>query len=55
MISTNKSKYGEVGSPICSFVKGKKPMALDEVILDKHGDPTFMVLLKEFEEYQKLQ
>jgi hypothetical protein len=22
-------------------------MALDEAIVDKHGDPTFMVLLKE--------
>jgi hypothetical protein len=36
-------------------VKGKKPMSVDEAIMDKHGDPTFMVLLKEFEEYQKLQ
>jgi len=55
MISTNKRKFGEVGSPICWFVKGKKPMALDEAIVDKHGDPTFVVLLKKFEEYQKLQ
>ncbi len=30
-------------------------MSVDEAIMDKHGDPTFMVLLKEFEEYQKLQ
>jgi len=55
MISTNKRKFGKVGSPICWFVKGKKPMALDEAIVDKHGDLTFVVSLKEFEEYQKLQ
>jgi hypothetical protein len=54
MISTNKSKFGKVESPIWCFVKGK-PMALDEAIVDKHGDPTFMVLLKEFEEYRKIQ
>lgn len=33
----------------------EKPMALDEVIVDKHGEPTFMVSLKEFEEYWKVQ
>jgi hypothetical protein len=33
----------------------EKLVALNESIVDKYGDLTFMLLLKEFEEYWKVQ